>query len=232
MKKKIDSIKQVLNYLKDTFDNPRKKSIIMLIIMVIFFFVVVTMLRNTDTKDYSKDRKTNTYEFSLKNIKSSNYHFVYNIDNKVYEGDRYLSKSVFTNNNDKYYQYKDTLLKDYTGVWQKIDNYQYMEFTDINIIEKLLDSSTFSKKEEYSDGNSIFIYNISTTTIEKLVNNKDIDIADNVNEIKFYTDKDLEVNRIYFDISPYTKYKSNKDVTNIDLVYSNFKGIEKIDDPE
>ncbi len=241
MKKLKKYFKYIVNFIKETKNNPQKKAIFMLIMMFLFFAFVIISLRLSQSSivkfdDYTEEN--NKYDFNLSKIEKDNYHFMYsiNIDNNIvtYEGDKNREKELFNMNNiDNYYRYGQLYLKNINGVWSTIDNpYTYEEFKDINIIKEILDNSSFESKTQYKDDNKIYNYDISTTSIVKILEKKDIDIDDLPNKIVLTTDSNNNVIEINYDLSSYFVYKSLGNISNISIKYSKFGEIDEIEDPK
>lgn len=239
MKIKKEKIKDFIKFIKEAWKDPQKKAILMLIIMFLFFSFVVISVRTTH-KNMNKnveENKDNTFEFSLENIKSGNYHFIYtvNIDNNItiYEGDNFYNKELFSIGEDKYYRYKDLYLKDIKGVWSTIDNpYLFSDFKEIDKIENLLKQSSFSSKTEYNDNNKVYNYNISTSTILKILESIETDIDDIPNIISITTDSEDNVIEINYNLSRYSIYKKTGSNVTLNIKYSKFGEIEEIEDPK
>ncbi len=241
MSKVKKALKYIINFIKETKNNPQKKAIFMLIIMFLFFAFVVVCLRTTNSNINKRNITTeedNKFEFSLSKIKNDNYHFIHslNIDNniEIYEGDKNREKELFSINNlDNYYKYGNIYLKNISGVWSTIDNpCKYEEFKNIDNIEKLLEKASFLSKTEYNDKTSVYNYNISTTSIIKILDNKDIDIDDLPNKIDITADSNDDVIEINYDLSPYFIYKNLGNSSNINIKYSKFGEIKDIEDPK
>lgn len=235
-----EKIKNIFRWCKDVWGDPQKKAIIMLIIMFLFFSFLVSNVRSNHKKiDSSNTIQSNDFEFSLDKIKKKNYHFKYivNIDGLLnnYEGDCYGEKELFNKNNaEQFYKYNKIYLKNMNGVWTKDNNpYLLSEYKDIDIIEKIMKKSTFESKTENKDKITNYTYKISTTSLIKILEIKNIDIDDLPNTIVLTTDKDNNVEKIEYDLTSYSKYKNYSiNNTNILIEYSKFDNIKEIEDPE
>ena len=131
--------------------------------------------------------------------------------------------------------YQEKYYKNINGVWSRTDNpYLYSEYLDFTNLEKILTSATYDSKTEYNNGSKLYTYDISTTTLVKIINKEDIDIADNPNKIIVTTNEDNEATKFEFYLTPYVNYKDNNSssILNISLEYSNFGKVEEIENPE
>ncbi len=241
MQNKKEKVKNFIHFIKEAWKDEQKRAIIMLIVMFLFFSFVVISVRTTNSslsnqEDYSEG--DSNFDFSLSKLKSDNYHYIYTVtidnNNAVYEGDRASRKELFNINGvDKYYRYEDTYLKDIRGVWSTIDNpIIFSEFRDINNIEQLLKQASFDSKTEYKDNNKVYNYNITTTTIIKMLEKLDIDISDNPNTINIITDSNNDIVEINYNLSSYSIYKKLGNSATISIKYSRFGEIEEIEDPK
>ncbi len=244
MKDKKETIINVFNQLKEIWKNPRGRSIIMLVLYFFFFLFIIIGLRNGHKVDNTEKKDTTSdLDYSIEKIKNSNYHYKYLVDYNnnlvLYEGDKNNNKELFTkkfnNLEENYYNYQEKYYKNINGVWSKTDNpYLYSEYLDFTNLEKILTSATYDSKTEYNNGSKLYTYDISTTTLVKIINKEDIDIADNPNKIIVTTNEDNEATKFEFYLTPYVNYKDNNSssILNISLEYSNFGKVEEIENPE
>ena len=236
MKNSNIDYKAILEFLK----TPRGKAVMFFGFYFIFFFILSVMFREgTTTSDYDNEKeKKNTLPYSLKMIESNNYHFKYSydFDNKIniYEGDRYDQKELFSFNNINYYRNDSIFLTNNSNIWVKCDNpYTMYEFIDINSIKKILSKATYISKTDYESGMKVYNYQISTSTLIKLITNKDVDLDDKPNEIIIKTDADDNVNDIKYDLTSYSKYNQlSTNKSEIELYYTKFGEIKQIADPK
>ena len=224
---------------KEFLSSPKGKMVAFFGFYFIFFFFlgVVSRMSLATSSDYDTKDVSDKFDFSLEKIKANNYHFKYAIDidtNKyIYEGDRKDDKALFTFNNESYYQNSDHFLKNTNGIWLKIDNpYVMKEFIDIHYISDVLNKSSYISKTDYESGIKTYIYQISTTTLVKLLDNNDIDLDDISNEIFIKSDENNHVDEIRFTLDSYCQYKNIGTNCQVDLNYSNFSKVEDRKDPE
>jgi hypothetical protein len=222
--------------IKDLLKTPRGKSIFFLILYFFFFvFVFLSLGSNTSTSTNSSDNSTKeTLDLSL--IEKLNYHFTYQdiLGNNtyLYEGDRNGSSSLFTKkyltnienfySNDNIYLKKDLT----TNKYVMVDNpYIFSELKQIENIKKMLKKATYIS----SDSNK-YTYQISTTTLISLFENKEIDLDDMPNTIVFYLNASNQVYKIEYSFNSYSIYKGNGTYQS-SMEYSNFSNISEIDNP-
>lgn len=227
----MNIIKKFVQQFNKILSNKQQRAIIMLFIMVLFFGFLIFLGRTGNRYDNDVKENINSFDFSLSKIKDGNYHFIYTINsNNVedkYEGNHYNDKALFNNLENKYLLYDSTYFKDFNGVWSKTEVNELFKFTDVSNIEKILENAMLDNKTEYSNNELLFNYNITTSSLDKIINDLDTDIADDLNTISITTTSDKEAYKIEFNITPYSIYKYNTN-TNIILEYSNFGGVEEI----
>ncbi len=241
MKNNKDKIGNIKEKFKDILNDPQKKAILMLVLMFIFFSLLVMGTRSAHNKNSKETTNHSDFEFSLNKINANNYHYTYdiNLDSNIisYEGDRYSTKELFTKNSngtiEQFYNYNEIYLKNINNVWSKTDNpYLFSDFKMINKIEQILKQSTYISYTEFKDNKKIYTYNISTTTLIKILELVNVDLDDLPNVITITTDKDNNVIQIDYDLSEYSKYKMiSTTKATATIKYSKFGEIEEIEDP-
>lgn len=242
MKEKVSRIKNTIQYLKKIWKNPRARGGIVLGAYFLFFLFIIISLRSNPTNHHKGIGSTGSLEFSLEKIKQNNYHYLYSMndnDSKViYEGDRYHQKELFTKTDnykiETFYNYNGTYLKNINNVWSKIENpYLFSQFREVQNIEEILRNAYNESKTEYSNKSKVYTYKITTNQIVKIIEKRNIDIADIPNTIILTTNSDWEVEKIEMDLSSYISYKDNKrGILKITMSYSKFGEIELIEDPK
>ena len=227
-------------FLKNSMDDLRGNSqhrawAILAIYFIAFIFIIMSIRSNVNKQE--KLVKEN-YNYSLQKIVNSNYHFKYSVDldgvQTIYEGDKTSTKEKFIKQNlglsENYYMENNIYLKLNNGIWNNSNNpYEIITFKDPKITDQILKLSKYVSKTEYEDGNTAYTYQISTTTLSKLLDLEVIDIADTPNEIKITTDKSNEINKIEYDFTPYFIYKGFSTTNgNIVFEYTNFGKIRDL----
>lgn len=199
------------------------------------------MLGNNQTEPLKQEEKESTdITYKFNQINKQNYHFKYQIIldevTTVFEGDKEESKEnfkVIKDNQEKEYFNNDNIFLAKNDTWTLATSpYLYSNFLDAKEINRFLKNSTFISKTEYSNKEVCYQYQISTTTIVSLLEDKDIDLMDLPNTINLWV-RDDEVYKIELDISSYIQYKE-PDYQKLKMImeYSNFDEIEGLKTPE
>lgn len=224
---------------KKFISDPKGKAFVFFVGYLIFFIVIGIVARVGGSNNYNRDYETETKkQFDLTYIERNNYKFNYKIkidDNYLtYSGIRYdTQEKVTCTNLVEYYGENGNYFVNNSGLWIKADNpYKYSEFYDINNIYKLLEMATYISKTTYESGKDVYNFSISSSTINKMFENVDIDVEELPNEIIVSTDYNGNVNEIKFTLDSYCKVK-NICVNNmsITLAYELYGEIEKITSP-
>ena len=230
-KKQID----LKNTYKDISNDSQKKAWIILSVYFIFFAVIIFSIRSNQAKSNNQNKSNSNLPFSISSIKTNNYDFKYtvNFDNNIitYEGKNYQNNSLFTVNNlDTYYKDGEAYFKKENQVFVNSDNpYKFGELRNIDVIEKILNQAKLESHTIYEDSTKSYNYQITTDTLEKIFNNRDIDTDLAINKITVFVDNNKEAYKFNFDFSSYTNYKKYTiDEGIIESTYSNFLGNNKI----
>ena len=138
--------------------------------------------------------------------------------------------NIFTN----YFIYDNINLVKTTDKYEVTSElYHFNNITDDNNISKFLEKAYLVSKTEYESGNTSYNYEITTNTIDSIINNTNLDIADIPNKITLETNEEDEVVKITYDLTSYSTYLNNMPTTTtITVSYSNFGEIEDIEIPE
>ena len=232
MKEKNDKNKfNLKNTVNDVFNDSQKKAWVVLGAYFIFFIVIIFSIRSNQTKNDNLNQNNSNLPFSISKIKSNNYDFKYTVDFDdniiIYQGKNYQNNSLFTVNDlDTYYKEGEVFFKKENEVFVNSDNpYKFSELRNIDVIEKILNQAKLDSHTIYEDSTKIYNYQITTDTLEKIFNNRDIDTDLAVNKITVYVDKLNQASKFTFDFSSYANYKSyilSKGI--VEVEYSNFSG--------
>lgn len=232
-------------FIKELYKTKRGRAILFFAFYFIFFFFLISLIRTNYTPnkevDNTSDNKVNT-EYKLDGIKDGNYHFTReeNINGVItnFTGDKSDNKTdgIMTSNSNfyNYFIYDNINLIKTTDKYEiTSDLYHFNNITDDKAIEKILDRSTLISKTEYESGSISYNYEITTNTIDSILNNTNIDIADIPNKIALETNEENEVVKITYDLSSYATYLNGiPTVTSITITYSNFGEIKDLEIPE
>ena len=232
-----------LEGLKNLSKSSRGKAILFFLFYFFFFFIIISFVRsNYASNSNNTIDSTVRTEYKLDKIENSNYHFTReeNINGVVtnFTGDKNDNKTegVMTVNDIfiNYFIYDNINLIKTTDKYEVTSElYHFSKITDDNNIEKILERSTLISKTEYETGNISYNYEITTNTIDSIINNTNIDIADIPNKITLETNEEDEVIKVTYDLSSYATYINGiPSTTIITINYSNFGEIEDLEIPE
>ena len=238
MKKKFTIVKEFIDKLKAT---DRGRSLLFfggyLIFFIILFIIIGTASRSSVTsEDYEK---SDSIKYNISSIEDNNYSYKYTItvdvNDFIFEGKRYNDKELFKYNNINYYKdnSNNNIFKKEDNIWIKAeDPNDFSFFTDIDNLKKIEEKATYISKTDYESGKRVYNYEISTTTLEKIISDVDIDLDDKPNELIVSTDEDEVVYSMKLKLDSYGKYKQlcNKYLT-IELEYDEFGEIKDIKNP-
>lgn len=242
-------MKDIKEFVKDIFQNKRKKALLSLGLWIIFFIVVFILVGRPSELQYDYQSKSNQNsvetESSLDNFKNmENFEYSYLIEitenniNDMYkiEGTYYNNKYYFETNGNTYYisdnviYLVDDTLKRLTSV-KEIDPKSIFNRIDIKILTKDSIYSYISASEQnssttYKDGN------VTKNNIYKSYNNRLINIT--INEYgNIIRSIELDFSK-YFDIT-YQMFKVSatyKNINNIASYNKNYDDYEIIREGE
>ncbi len=217
---------------------PRGRAILFFAFYILFFaFIYILLAFNSSTsKIKSESVEKNTSAYSFKELEKENYHFNYEIilnNNYKYIGDKNKDSEVFTfNNNNEEINYKlkdNKYLANINNNWEEKENpYILQEFMELDNLKNIIDSSKYMSKTIYESSKETYHYQVSTTSVEEIVNKNKIDIDDIPNEIDV-TVENGEVDGIYLKLNSYIHYKNNNlNDCSIKLEYSKFGKIKEL----
>ena len=242
MEGKQSKITSIINYIKEARKDPKKKMVLFFAFYFVFFTIIIIILRINRSNMPDQTNKLLTSEYSLNQIKKGNYHYTYDfqIDNNktIIDGEKNGdSESFEVKENNKvtsYYQNSKMCLKKENDTWIETENpNKYSYITDIDSLEKILNKSTYISKTEYKEDKTDLNYEVSTTTLVKLLDGKKIDIDDDTNKIIVKTDSNKEAYAFTINLDPYFTYINEKEtVVNFKLTYDNFGNVEEIINPK
>ena len=208
----VDKIKKFWKLIKELNSTPRGKSILFFGFYAIFFVVLFIIIAVGKNSHYNLDDiYDNTNNISFSSIDSNfEYSYKFYIDNNIYiyDGKRKDNEEMFVFNNVEYYNKNgDFYYNNGTGYVEAESPYIYREFMDVDVIKKLIDVSSFSSKTEYENGDMMYSYKITTSTIIKELDDIDTDIDDVPNEISIYVSNDGNIKSIKFNLNSYGLFK-------------------------
>ena len=204
------------------FKSKRGRALLFFIFYFIFFFVIISLIRSAYSQPNTIKNDTNNInaKYKLESIEKGNYHFIREeIINGVitnFTGDKENNKikGIMTSNNIfyNYFIYDNiNLIKTIDKYEVTSDLYQFNNITDDKNIRTILNKSTLISKTEYETGNILYNYQITTNTLDGIINNTNIDIADIPNTITIETNEEDEVIKITYDLTSYATYINKND---------------------
>lgn len=217
----------------------QKRAWLVLVGYFIFFLILVLMIRsNASNNNYTTNNNSNLKDINISDIEKGNYHFKYtiNLDRNIisYEGETSNNKTLFYKNingvTENYYKENDNYYIKINSIWTTSTNpYILDNFTNIETIEKILEEASYISKTEYEDTTKQYNYQISTTSLVKLIDNEIIDLDDMPNDILVTTDSYGKVQKLELDLSSYTNYKLLSTVSsNLVIEYSKINEVTDI----
>lgn len=207
-----EKIKQFINLIKKLNSTPRGKSVLFFGFYGIFFIFLFIAMAAGRGSGYNLDNLGNSSNFSLQSISNNNFEFSYKVslDESIYmyTGKKYNDKESFIFNNIEYYNLADDFYQKTGDSFSETDNpYVYSDFMRVDNIQKFIDLATLDSKTEYENGDFVYNYKISTTSIVKMIDDIDIDIDDLPNEISVCI-SDGDIKSVEFNLNSYGLYKS------------------------
>ncbi len=209
----MDKIKKFWKLIKELNSTPRGKAVLFFGFYAIFFIVLFIVVAIGKNNNYSLDDiYYNTNKISFSSIDSNfEYSYKFYIDNNIYtyDGKRKDNEETFIFNNAEYYNKNGDFYQNNSGNYIDVESpYIYREFVDVDVIKKFVDASSFSSKTEYENGDMMYNYKITTSTIIKELDGTDTDIDDVPNEISVYVSKDGNIKSIKFNLNSYGLFKN------------------------
>ena len=209
------------NKMQEMFeDNPELKQVFFFGFYIIFFVFIVILLRSSFTTTNSKVTRSNSgyrTSFKLKELENENYHFNYKIiKNKevtIYDGNRNKEMQEFIKSgtpslNDsskegKYYiENVNTLLYE-----ESINPMEFEKLLTLNNLKKLFIYGSYIARTEYTNNSEEdYIYEISTSTMLRNIDNIEADVAGEPNRIAVKLDKNGVLSEIEMNLTDYFHY--------------------------
>lgn len=227
--------KKASSIFKEIKNDTQKKAIVKLIAMGVFFLILIVCLKMTDYQPpINQNTKKQLLPFSFDLIESNNYHFEYiegmNANLVTYQGDRNGEKELFSNGVDQFYKENDIYLKKENNEWKECKlPYTFSQFMEISKVKEILERSTMISKTEYKEGNRVFTYQVSTSTLQEVINQSSIDIEDIPNEVIIKTNQTNQVIEISFKLDSYAIYNQLGMMASTNIKYSRFGEIKEIE---
>ena len=234
-------MKDFIKKLKEMKKDAKGKALLFFGFYFFFFLFLAIFLRGLQSiapeQEESLTEKKDVISFTKYDGK--NYHYDYQIG---IDGEKYVLSGLkvdyeedfnYTYGNDKrhYYRGMFSYFVEDTITEYKIDSRPREELLIIDSIDTLLDNASYESKTEYNSGKLVLRYSISSSTIERMAFNKELDVADEPNEI-IITIQDERITSLEFVLDSYGK-TTGKCQTMMRVVckYSDFDTKEEIVNP-
>lgn len=242
-KEKEETKKVVKNLLK----SERGRAILFFLFYFVFFLVIILMAktnlsnnRNNNTKEESTSSSIKT-DYDLKKLEEGNYRFTReetrNGIKTIFTGEANGGRSSFLMTNDmgikNFFSYNDIYLEKENNAYKvSINPYLYPRLNDYFTIRKILDTAHLKAKTTYENGNTIYQYEISSTSLLSIIDNKEVDLDDQVNLINLTTDENKNVVEIIYQLDSYHSYSYNVvETLTIKVDYSDYGKVKELEIP-
>lgn len=233
-------MKNFFEFIKGLHNTPRGKAILFFGFYFFFFLFLTIFLRSVDgtyTTDATGIDKKNQM-VTLEKANGKKYHFQYSIgiDSELYtlEGLKidFQESFVFSHGAEqkKYFRGMFAYFEEKSEEY-RIAERPLEELLVIDNIDVLLENATYESKTEYNSGKLVYRYSISSSTIERMAYNRELDVADEVNEI-IVTYQDERITNLEFNLDSYGKTTGKcEKMMRIVCQYSDFDTTEEIVNP-
>lgn len=234
MKNKKFDYKEFQEFIK----TPKGKAVLFFGIYAFFFLMIAILARSGGSTLDRKYESGSKYQFSIASIVNKNFNFDYevNVDGNItnYSGSSDQSSlSFLVNNTSNYYYNGSNYFTNNNGVWMNVENpFIGYGFMDTNNISDILNEAMYVSKTEYDNGREVYNFKISSATLNKLFENKDLDIEEEPNEVNFSVNDEGIVDEITYNVDNYCKVKNTcLNSMKVTLKYKDFGKIAKITSP-
>ena len=204
----MDKTKEFVKILKNIYKNPRGKAFLFFGVYFFFFLFLILAIRSNNAAYNTTDNKTDYLEITW--VDNYKYDYKVIIDNNTYNysGIRYEEINKFTYNDTDYYcnDAKCYLDKGEEDPEEIANPCIHSNILNISNFKKLINSATKDSTTNYEDGKVGYKYLLSTSTIVKKIDKKDVDLDDLPNSI-YIVYKDNVEESMEIDLTSYGKYK-------------------------
>lgn len=241
-KEKEETKKVVKNLLK----SERGRAILFFLFYFVFFLVIILMARtnlSNNNKNNTKNESTTSIkaDYDLKKLEEGNYRFTReetrNGIRTIFTGEANGGRSSFLMTNDtgikNFFSYNDIYLEKENNAYKvSVNPYLYPRFNDYSMLKKILDTAHLKSKTTYENGNTIYQYEISSTSLLSIIDNKEVDLDDQVNLINLTTDENKNVIEIIYQLDSYHSYNYNVvETLTIKIDYSDYGKVKELEIP-
>lgn len=242
-KKEKEDTKKIVNNL---LNSERGRAILFFLFYFVFFLVIILMLRTNLSNNKKNNFKGNTTtsikaDYDLKKIEEGNYRFTReetrNGIKTIFTGEANSGRSSFLMTDDigikNFFSYNDIyLVKENNSYKVSINPYLYPRFNDYSTIKKILDTAHLKAKTTYENGNTVYQYEISSTSLLSIIDNKEVDLDDQVNLINLTMDENKNVVEIIYQLDSYHSYNYNVvETLTIKVDYSDYGKVKELEIP-
>lgn len=224
-------MKSFIKLIKELRKTPRGKGILFFSFYLVFFLILAIaarvipnnpVLNNEDTEDEDiiSITKVNGYNY--------NYKYTIDVDNNIItvEGKKNNDEEefIYTLNGIDFNYYKSGTL--FYSNDLEVDRPMYLNIIDN--IDLLLHDASYDSVVNYKSGKQVLRYQISSSTISSIINNKDLDIEEVPNEIRV-TMNNENIDEVELVFNSYCS-ALNICLKNMDIKmeYSGFNTVEEI----
>ena len=231
-------MKNFFKKIKEIKEKPNGNAIIFFTFYAFFFLFLILFLRFSSNRGstYTEYERGLQYYIDYNSLSNNNYSYKYiiTLDGNSFEfvGDKYSNTEKFTYNSFEYYKNDDTYFIN-NPIWVKTSNpNDYSSFVNINNISTIVEKGTYEYQTSYESGKNVYSFLISTDTLNNIISDINTDFDDMPNRMELSIDSNGNIEKISYYLDDYCK--SNKICSSslkIELNYSNFGNIKKIDNP-
>ncbi len=239
--KKPSQFEPFFQFLKQLWENPKGKALLFFGFYLFFFIFIGVLYRTAPKMDNASflipESVGEKVTLSFKEIKEGNYTFTYqeDIDGVIrnLEGKTYNQMKEVKEDTRLYFLYSGISLERMDNVWQVAPKPFYIpQVLEEGMIEETLEQATFLSKTVYPNGESLYRFEISTTTLMELYQNEEVDLADVPNTIEVLESKEKEIQKITYDYSSYDSYlKNTPKKAKIEVSYHEYGKVKPFDIP-
>lgn len=212
----MNKIKEYIKILKKIYKNPRGKAFLFFGVYFIFFLILIIMFRVGNSTHTSIDKDKDSYS-SITWVDNYKYNYKIIIDDKtyVYNGIRIDEENIIDFEGKMYYCDDKKCLIEGEAVEEDVDPDMieidnpciHNDILKLSNFKKLLELATKDSTTNYEDGRVGYNYLLSTSTIVKSIDDKDVDLDDLPNSV-FIVYKDNVQEKLEIDMTSYGKYKN------------------------
>lgn len=234
----MKSIKEFFKLIKELLKTSRGRKILFFSFYGIFIITLIIIVRFSDgTNRYYDEEydKSSSKNITIKEISNFSYDYKIILDDILYNyvGERYNNKEKFTFNNNSYYCEDTNCFVNNNNLWIKENvPFKFSYFLELANVNKILEKATFISKTEYESGKVSYNFEISSNTLNVIIDDIHTDFDDKPNTVVVNIDENGNVNEIKFGLNSYCiNNKQCMKNLDIEMYYDNFSEIDDIKSP-